>query len=129
MAFESFDNVNQFELQVAIEAELNLFENGHTYTNMETFSFQPNFSQQQEYQPNLPQQQEFETASPQRTSPSRQEIPTSSLQQHSIEKKKRNRHSAEFKAKILADLQTSTQADLARRYKIYRRLIGKWSKP
>ena len=119
MAFESFDNVNQFELQVAIEAELNLFENGHTYTNMETFSFQPN----------LPQQQEFETASPQRTSPSRQEIPTSSLQQHSIEKKKRNRHSAEFKAKILADLQTSTQADLARRYKIYRRLIGKWSKP
>ena len=39
MAYESFDNINQLELQAAIEAEINLFENSrsdHTYyTNME----------------------------------------------------------------------------------------------
>ena len=38
MAYESFENINQLELQAAIEAEINLFENsrsGHTYTNME----------------------------------------------------------------------------------------------
>jgi hypothetical protein len=45
MAYESFDNINQLELQAAIEAEINLFENsrsGHTYTNMEGPTFQPN---------------------------------------------------------------------------------------
>ncbi len=37
MAFESFDNINQHELQAVIEAEMNLFENTrstNTYTNM-----------------------------------------------------------------------------------------------
>jgi len=34
-----------------------------------------------------------------------------------------------FKAKILTQLETSSQADLARLYKIDRRLIGKWAKP
>ena len=46
-----------------------------------------------------------------------------------MKKKKKTRHSAEFKAKILSQLETSSQADLARLYKIDRRLIGKWSKP
>ena len=49
MAYESFDNINQLELQAAIEAEINLFENsrsGHTYTNMEGPTFQPNMPQQ-----------------------------------------------------------------------------------
>jgi hypothetical protein len=38
MAYESFDNINQHELQAVIEAEMNLFENTrstNTYTNME----------------------------------------------------------------------------------------------
>jgi hypothetical protein len=50
MAFESFDNINQHELQAAIEAEINLFENshsGHTYTNMEGIAFHPNLPHQQ----------------------------------------------------------------------------------
>jgi hypothetical protein len=49
MAYESFDNLNQIELQAAIEVEINLFENsrsGHTYTNMECPTFQPNMPQQ-----------------------------------------------------------------------------------
>ena len=62
MAYESFDNINQHELQAVIEAEINLFENTrstNTYTNMEapTFQeqFQPNFlqQQQQQFQPNF----------------------------------------------------------------------------
>ena len=57
MAYESFDNINQHELQAVIEAEINLFENTrstNTYTTMEapTFQeqFQPNFLQQQQQQ-------------------------------------------------------------------------------
>ena len=57
MAYESFDNINQHELQAVIEAEINLFENTrstNTYTNMEapTFQeqFQPNYLQQQQQQ-------------------------------------------------------------------------------
>ena len=42
---------------------------------------------------------------------------------------KKNRHSTEFKAKILSQLEKSSQADLARLYKIDRRLVGNWSKP
>ena len=48
MAYESFDNINQLELQAAIEAEINLFKNshsGHTYANMEGPTFQPNMPQ------------------------------------------------------------------------------------
>ena len=82
---------------------------------MEGFTFQPNMlDQQQQLQSNMLVQQQAAT-------------PTiSSLQEHVIEKKKKNRHSAEFKAKILSQLETSSQADLARLYKIDRRLIGKW---
>ncbi len=43
MAYESFDNINQHELQAVIEAEINLFENTrstNTYTNMEAPTFQ-----------------------------------------------------------------------------------------
>ena len=49
MAYDGFDNINQLELQAAIEAERDLFENsrsGHTYTNMEGPTFQPNMPQQ-----------------------------------------------------------------------------------
>ena len=68
MAYESFDNINQHELEAVIEAEINLFENTrstNTYTNMEapTFQeqFQPNFlqQQQQQFQPNFLQQQQL----------------------------------------------------------------------
>jgi hypothetical protein len=44
MAYDGFDNINQLELQAAIEAEIDLFENsrsGPTYTNMEGPIFQP----------------------------------------------------------------------------------------
>ena len=40
MSLESFDNINQDELQASIEAELGLFENsnsGQTYMEMEFF--------------------------------------------------------------------------------------------
>ena len=53
MAYESFDNINQLELQAEIEVEINLFENsrsGHTFTNMEDLTFQPNMPQQQRQQ-------------------------------------------------------------------------------
>ena len=60
MAYEAFDNINQLELQAAIEAEIYLFENsssGHTiqntYTTMQGFSFQPNLVQQQQFEPNI----------------------------------------------------------------------------
>ena len=81
----------------------------------------------------LPQQQantpENTPNLPQATSPSRQKTTTSPLQHHSIEKKKRERHSVEFKSKILSELENSSQAELARLYKIDQRLIGKWAKP
>ena len=130
MSFESFDTINHDELQATIEAELLLYENcnsGNTYTNLENSD---RFQQQQEVHVSLQQQQEVQS-SPQRTrqSPSRHTTSTSPLQHHSIEKKQRSRHSVEFKAKILADLQNSSQADLARRYNIDRRLIGKWARP
>ena len=50
MAYESFDNINQLELQAPIEAEINLFENsrsGHTYIPIwRVPTFQPNMPQQ-----------------------------------------------------------------------------------
>ena len=42
---KKFDNINQLELQAAIEAEIDLFGNsssGHTYTTMQGFTLQPN---------------------------------------------------------------------------------------
>jgi hypothetical protein len=50
MAYDGFDNINLLAAQAAIESEMNLFENsssGHTYTNMQGFTFQPNILQQQ----------------------------------------------------------------------------------
>ena len=112
MAYESFDNINQHELQAVIEAEINLFENTrstNTYTNMEapTFQeqFQPNFlqQQQQQFQPNFlqQQQQQFQPNSLEQAS-----TPTlpSPLQGHSIEKKKQTRYSAEFNLNIHLNL-------------------------
>jgi hypothetical protein len=43
MAEESFDNINQHELQDIIEAVINIFENTrstNTFTNMEASTFQ-----------------------------------------------------------------------------------------
>ena len=43
MAYESFDNINQHELQDIIEAVINIFENTrstNTFTNMEASTFQ-----------------------------------------------------------------------------------------
>ena len=56
MAYESFDNINQHDLQAVIEAEMNLFENSsssHTYTTMQGFTFQPLLVQQQQFHPNI----------------------------------------------------------------------------
>jgi len=64
MAHESFDNVNQHELQAVIEAEISLFENTRltiTYTNMEAPTFQ------QQFQPNFLQQQQQQFAMPMAT--------------------------------------------------------------
>ena len=61
MAYDGFDNINQLELQAAIEAEIDLFENsrsGPTYTNMEGPTFQPLLVPQQQFQPNILQQQQ-----------------------------------------------------------------------
>jgi hypothetical protein len=61
MAYDGFDNINQLELQAAIEAEIDLFGNsssGHTYTTMQGFTFQPNILQQQQ-QSTLASQQQF----------------------------------------------------------------------
>jgi hypothetical protein len=52
MAYDGFDNINQLELQAAIEAEIDLFENsrsGPTYTNMEGPTFQPLLVPQQQF--------------------------------------------------------------------------------
>jgi hypothetical protein len=46
MPYESFDNINQHELQAVIKAEINLFENTrstNTFTNMEAPRFQEQF--------------------------------------------------------------------------------------
>ena len=54
MSLESFDNINQDELQASIEPELRLLENsnsGLTYMEMESF---PGNFQRQEIQMNLP---------------------------------------------------------------------------
>ncbi len=68
--------------------------------------------QQQQFQPNIQQQASISTlASPQQASPS---TIVSSVQEHVIEKKQKTRYNAEFKAKILSQLETSSQADLAR---------------
>ena len=57
MAYDGFDNINQLDLQAAIESEIYLFENsgsGPTYTTMQGFTFQPNMLvQQQHFQPNM----------------------------------------------------------------------------
>jgi hypothetical protein len=104
---------------------MNLFENTrstNTYTNMEAPTFQeqsqPNFlqQQQQQFQPNALEKATTST------------LP-SPLQEHLTGKKQKTRYSAELKAKILSQLENSSQADLARLYKIDRRLIRKWSKP
>ena len=61
MAYDGFDNINLLELQAAIEAEIDLFENsrsGPTYTNMEGPTFQPLLVPQQQFQPNILQQQQ-----------------------------------------------------------------------
>ena len=100
MAYESFDNINQLELQAVIEAEINLFENTrstNTYTNMEapTFQeqFQPNFLQQQ--------QQPFQLNSLEQAS-----TPTlpSPLQGHSIGKKNKLDIALNLRLKFLASL-------------------------
>ncbi len=57
MAHETFDNVNELELQA--EAEIHLFENsnsGHTYTTMQGITFQPKLVKEQQFQPNFLQQ-------------------------------------------------------------------------
>jgi hypothetical protein len=54
MAYDGFDNINQLELQAAIEAEINLIGNsssGHTFTTMQGFTFQPLLVQQKQFQP------------------------------------------------------------------------------
>ncbi len=60
MAHENFDNENELQVQAAIEAEIQLFENsnsGHTYTTMQGVTFQTNFlQQQQQFQANILQQ-------------------------------------------------------------------------
>ena len=123
MSLESFDNINQDELQASIEAELRLFENSNSgQTYMEIESFPGNF-QRQEIQMNLPNQGENSPNLSSQTSPALQKTPTK------IEKKKRDRFSVEFKSKILLELGNSSQAELARLYNIDRRLIGKWAKP
>jgi hypothetical protein len=61
MAYDGFDNINQLELQAAIEVEIDLFENsrsGPTYTNMESPTFQPLLVPQQQFKPNILQQQQ-----------------------------------------------------------------------
>ena len=63
--------------------------------------------------------------------PQQQEnTPTSPLQHYSIEKKKRERDSVEFNFKTsFLNLKILTKQNLLRLYKIYQRLIGKWTKP
>jgi len=53
MAYDGFDNINQLELQAAIEAEINLLGNsssGHTLTTKLGFTFQPLLVEQQQFQ-------------------------------------------------------------------------------
>jgi hypothetical protein len=64
MAYESFDNISQLELQAAIEVEINLFENsrsGHTYIPIWRVPWDPEIFEAYlvemcTFQPNMPQQ-------------------------------------------------------------------------